>query len=415
MQNKPSKPDAPEMVPFAQALALQFPEGGGMCLGAVPTVPRWAQFSPDGTKLLTGGPQAATLCIYGTPKGFAATADEQSCGECAKTAFSSDSRYFMRLGHDGQAVVWDTSFAGDDLLHVFATGEHQPTAATFFGPSRLVMGYAHGLVALMPPIELEEHSPTQPATIFRHSREVTCIKQYGHGRQLVSGDESGVVMVFDQTLSAQTARSHKAHEAAITAAAFSPSGDTVVTADAAGKIVFATLTASAADADTGQKSDAKHLVVQSYTRETDAITSLTFCPKGRFVAVAYRQGGLMLLDWQRAQVSHDFAAQYIPISTQGIMDVTFCPQGTYLVVMPVQGAALMFKLPTLALTSAALVLAVSGNTQQALGVPQADLLAACDDAGVWRFCSYDWMYQGGHPVLQEKLAHLQALVAHQPR
>lgn len=401
-----------EALDFAEAMSRNHGSDDGLCVRLTPHPADHALVSPDGKLVLVGALGQSTICNFATETGFYRAPAPAACTDARAMTFSADSRYLLIHAADGRVLVWDAARRLDEVVHDFGVRDQVATACTLWGTGRVMAGYGNGAVALMPPIAPGEHDGEQLEVIFQHDHAVSCLQQDARHQRLVSCDQSGRVMVFDRSLSKDTARSHKAHHAAITHAVFSPDGSQLITADGTGRVFVADLAAPieqylqpAADAERAHVclSGAEALEPTMVHDVEQAVTSLTCSADGRWLAVTYAYCGFTLCDLHAGRSSGTYKKAFLPVDAAPVANAAFCADSKYLAVQSSNGIALMFELPHLQRHEAALALAPSGRTVALCMWPGRSTIAAADPTGVWRFGPCRWLFEGGREALQQEL------------
>lgn len=134
------------------------------------------------------------------------------------------------------------------------------------------------------------------------------------------------------------------------------------------------------------------------------VTSLNFSPNGRWLVVTHALAGITICDFDRGAARNHFEAQTASYSGQMQPDVRFSPDSRFVTVQDGHDMAFMFELPRVDVESGAFVLGEAGMACCVTTLPGHDIVAACDQNGVWRFSTFEKAFEAGRAEMVRQIA-----------
>ena len=210
-------------------------------------------FSPDGTRLATGGDDS-TARIWDPATGTLHTTLTGHSGRVSAVAFSPDGTRLATGSDDSTARIWDPATG---TLHTTLTGHSGRVSAVAFSPdgTRLATGSDDSTVRIWDPATGTLHT-----TLTGHSGRVSAVAFSPDGTRLATGSDDGAFLLTDPEVlkvsvprpwrrllfklirkrprpgTARLGNSINASGDAITSIAYSPDGAILATGHSAGFI-----------------------------------------------------------------------------------------------------------------------------------------------------------------------------------
>jgi eukaryotic-like serine/threonine-protein kinase len=227
---------------------------------------RYAEFSPDGTRVVTASDDG-TAGVWDVATGKKLAVLHGHRGAVTSAAFSPDGTRVVTASYDGSARVWDAATGGEMMV---LRGDEGPVTSTTFSPDGMLIVTA----SFDQTARLWDSATGRELAVLRgHEERVFSAAFSSDGTRVVTASYDQTARVWDTATGKVLSVLH-GHEDWVTSAAFSPDGMRVVTASTDG-------TAQMWDAATG-----KELMI--LRGHTGSVTSAVFSPDGmRIVTASY--------------------------------------------------------------------------------------------------------------------------------
>jgi WD40 repeat protein len=182
-------------------------------------------FTPDGTRLATGG-KAGALKLWETDTTRLDTVAAGHTDLVTRLAFSPDGRVLATGSRDKTVRFWDAR-TGEPRGAVLKLNV-SASAISFCDGGQLLAAADHGPTGTFP-IRLWRHETGQHEADLAHDRDVSSLAAPPDGSLLAAGSRDGIVSVWDASHRVRLT-DFRAHEEIVHAVAFSPDGRWLATA-----------------------------------------------------------------------------------------------------------------------------------------------------------------------------------------
>ncbi|WP_229994522.1 TIR domain-containing protein [Arthrobacter sp. Bi26] len=236
-------------------------------------------FSPDGNRILTGGPDG-TMRLWDAETGQALGEPMSGHKELVNcVAFSPDGRRVLSGGDDGTVRVWDPETGR--ALGTPMTGHAGAVTSVAFDPDghRILSGGNDGTVRVWDP----ETGRALGTPMTGHAGAVTSVAFSPDGHRILSGGNDGTVRLWDPETGRALGEPMTGHKEAVTSVAFSPDGRRILSGGNDG-------TVRVWDPETGRA------LGEPMTGHKGAVTSVAFSPDGHRILSGGNDGTLRLWD-----------------------------------------------------------------------------------------------------------------------
>ncbi len=289
-------------------------------------------FSPDGTRLASGGPDG-TAKVWDANTGQELLTLTGHIDWVFDAAFSPDGKWLATVGIDGTANVWDIipgPGAGKNLLTLSGpSGEGWSVAFSPDG-SRLVTAGNAG-VARMWQLEVDDHGELAAGrelmTLAGHAGPIREVVFSPDGAQVATASADGTAKVWDLSPSREWLTLDSDIGFAV-GVAYSPNGRQVAAAFADGTVRVWDLAAGAEAA-------------VAWPAHDDWIGSLAFSPDGAYLATGSDDGTARVWDVGSGQLWLDLAGH-----SGWVNGVAFSPDGRYLATASADRTAKIWDIST---------------------------------------------------------------------
>ena len=310
-------------------------------------------FSPDGTRLLTGGLDTRVnlwdlatgeklesfsehrspingLCWLNDGAGFISSdkagyvhitdfesnEDDEILqkGKQAMAVCIRDFDGLIATGNGGKVIIRD---ADEEVLRSFSVKDKLAVKALSFSPDGRLLAVADsaGLIALRDP-----DSGELVRELKKHSRMALSLAFSPDGTKLVSGGLDRQVFVWDLT-TGKPIWSLEGHKAGIYAVAFSPDGKMIVTSSRERALYFW-------DAKTGQRiQSAQFKEADSEVPLEHRFKDFTFSPDGRYIVAGTEEGEIVYFNRETGLEEARFIS-----NARSIDEIIFSPDGSRLAI-----------------------------------------------------------------------------------
>ncbi|GAA1259395.1 nSTAND1 domain-containing NTPase [Arthrobacter pascens] len=264
-------------------------------------------FSPDGKRILTGGPDG-TLRLWNAETGQAL--DEPISGHKDKVngvAFSPDGRRVLSCGDDGTVRLWDAATGG--ALGAPLTGHTGAVTSVAFGPGghRILSGGDDGTLRLWDP----ETGRALGKPMTGHKNAVTSVAFGPDGRRIVSGGADATLRLWDAAGGRAIGAPLIGHKKAVTSVAFGPDGRRILSGSRDALV-------RRWDAATGR---ALGVPMRGHK---GAVTGVAFSPDGRRTVSGGDDGTIRVWDTESGRA---FGEPMTARKSGAVTSVAFSPDG----------------------------------------------------------------------------------------
>lgn len=179
-----------------------------------------ASFSPDGSRIVTGG-QDNTVKVWDAKTGFELLTLKGHTGAVLSASFSRDGSRIVTQSDDRSVKVWDATVRAE---HLTLKGRENSINCASFSPdgSRIVTGN-EGSIASVRDVKTGAELLT-----LEGQHGLACASFSADGTRIVSGYWDGIAKVWDTKTRAEVL-SLKAHTGMVGSASFSPDGLRIIT------------------------------------------------------------------------------------------------------------------------------------------------------------------------------------------
>ena len=347
-------------------------------------------FSPDGTKLASGGLDRK-IKIWDVLTGTTTLTLAGHQGAVNAVTFSPDGLHVASASSDGDVLIWDIGLARE--VYALDTAESSNRVAVNADGEKMAQGVENeakiwdvatgvelfslqhelpvGAVAFTPDRKFlvttdevnqihvwELESQTNILTIKSGQAFLNAVTVSPDGTQIASGGEDGMVRVWD-SISGNLLFAINGHVAPVTWLAYSPDGKWLASAGVDDRVILW-------NAKTGDKADV-------FSGHTDVVWSVAFSADGRRIVTASRDSTVKVWDVESGEVLLTLQGH-----TGTVVSATFSPDGTRIASAGRDGLTNLWDAQT-----GELLLTLPGNgsgVQSAAFTPDGKFLITTSDA-----------------------------------
>ncbi|MGH3991669.1 MAG: hypothetical protein ACRDSN_04295, partial [Pseudonocardiaceae bacterium] len=203
--------------------------GRARLVGSQGTAVRSAEFSPDGSRLVSAGADGARIWAVRGPPGV--PLHTLGSGLVLNASFSHDGRLALTAGADRNARLWDTATGRQVRV---LRGHRSALTTAVFSPDDMVV--ATGSIDQTGRL-FDTDTGTTRAVLGSHTGTVRRIAFNKSGRRVATGSQDGTARVWS-TVSGRSPLVLRGHAGAVQLLAFSPDGKSLATSslDGTGRI-----------------------------------------------------------------------------------------------------------------------------------------------------------------------------------
>ncbi len=277
-----------------------------------------ADFSPDGTRLLTAGSDK-TAKVWDAETGDELLTLFGHTGWVFATDFSPNGKLAATGSQDGTARIWDAN-TGQELLILAGHAGGISNLAISPDGKRLITGGDDGTARVW---DISPKGSREWLTLAGHTELAFGVDYSPDGQRLATTSWDGTTKVWDM-VSGNELDTLKGSDAKAAGVSFSPDGKRIATTSYDG-------TASVWD----QSSEEKLLYLESHT---DFIYRVDYSPDGKQLATASEDGTAIVWDAITGEIVSTLSGH----SDQGLWDVSYSPDGKRLATSGDDGTVKIF-------------------------------------------------------------------------
>ena len=245
-----------------------------------------AAFSPDGTRIVTGGQFDWKVKVWDASTGNELLSVASPRGHDSNVAFSPDGRCILSGKSMGRLTVWSVS-TGERTLNLVPPSE--PVGCFAFSPSgqKVVCGSRRGSIVVW-----NAATGEKLLILEGHETRVRSVAFSADGTRIVSGGNDNVVRVWDPTTHPSPMALDFLDDGNVLCVRFSPDGTRIVSGSDSKKV-------KVWDAHTGRQ-------LRALKRHSNTVTSVAYSPNGGLITSGGTDNKLIV--WDASSDTRAFSA-----------------------------------------------------------------------------------------------------------